>query len=146
MAEEAGFFVPLPGAVSLVVSLMRKDTVFSAREGRVLARLFPIVQAACAKNWQDTRALFDTAGQPRMSKAKRDDISRVFRQFGGDTLTPREKEVVEYTLKGHSADATGKILGIAPGTVRIHRRNIYAKLHIHSQGELFSLFITRLAR
>ena len=146
LAEEVGFFVSLPGAVSIVVSLMRKGTVFSAREGRLLARLFPIVEAACAKNWQDTRPLFNASGQPRMGKAKRDDISHVFRQFGGDTLTPREKEVVEYTLKGHSADATGKILGIAPGTVRIHRRNIYAKLRIHSQGELFSLFIARLSR
>lgn len=144
LAEEVGFFVTLPGAVSIVVSLMRKGTVFSAREGRVLTRLFPIVEAACAKNWQDTGSLFNATGQQRMSKAKRDDISRVFRQFGGDRLTPREKEVVEYTLKGHSADATGKILGIAPGTVRIHRRNIYAKLQIHSQGELFSLFISRL--
>ena len=35
------------------------------------------------------------------------------------------------------------ILGISPGTVRIHRRNIYAKLRINSQGELFSKFIEK---
>jgi len=53
--------------------------------------------------------------------------------------------VVEYTLKGHSADAIGRILDIAAGTVRIHRRNIYSKLRISSQGELFSMFINTLA-
>ncbi|MGB5065942.1 MAG: LuxR C-terminal-related transcriptional regulator, partial [Albidovulum sp.] len=51
---------------------------------------------------------------------------------------------VEYSLKGHSAEATSRILGIAPGTVRIHRRNIYSKLGISSQGELFSRFIQTL--
>jgi DNA-binding CsgD family transcriptional regulator len=53
---------------------------------------------------------------------------------------------VEHTLKGHSAEAVGRILGISPGTVRIHRRNIYAKLRISSQGELFSRFIQTLSR
>ena len=59
-------------------------------------------------------------------------------------LTPREREVVEYTLRGHSAEAAGRALGISAGTVRIHRRNIYAKLRIGSQGELFSRFIAAL--
>jgi len=52
--------------------------------------------------------------------------------------------VAEFTLKGHSAEAVGRILGITPGTVRIHRRNIYSKLRIRSQGELFSRFIVAL--
>ncbi|MEH6361273.1 MAG: helix-turn-helix transcriptional regulator, partial [Amylibacter sp.] len=65
-------------------------------------------------------------------------------RFGEGTLTPREREVVEFTLKGHSADAVGRILEISRGTVQIHRRNIYSKLHIRSQGELFSRFIKTL--
>jgi DNA-binding CsgD family transcriptional regulator len=64
--------------------------------------------------------------------------------IGEGILTPREREVVELTLRGHSADAIGKLLGIAPGTVRIHRKNIYAKLRINSQGELFSEFISAI--
>jgi DNA-binding CsgD family transcriptional regulator len=71
-------------------------------------------------------------------------IDEAFQRFGRNLLTPRESEVVEYVLKGHSADATGQLLGISPGTVRIHRRNIYAKLRVSSQGELFSKFISSL--
>jgi DNA-binding CsgD family transcriptional regulator len=51
---------------------------------------------------------------------------------------------VGYVLRGYSADATGHALGISSGTVRIHRRNIYGKLRIASQGELFSMFISAL--
>jgi DNA-binding CsgD family transcriptional regulator len=74
-----------------------------------------------------------------------DNIERAFQEFGEGILTPREREVTEYTLKGYSADAIGKILNIASGTVRIHRKNIYAKLRISSQGELFSKFIITLS-
>ena len=62
----------------------------------------------------------------------------------GQNLTPRERQEVEFTLKGHSADAVGRILEISQGTVRIHRRNVYSKLQIRSQGELLSKFIDAL--
>ena len=65
--------------------------------------------------------------------------------FGQGILTPREGQVVDFTLKGHSADAVGGMLEISPGTVRIHRRNVYSKLQIRSQGELFSKFTDALA-
>jgi DNA-binding CsgD family transcriptional regulator len=35
-------------------------------------------------------------------------------------------------------------LSISPGTVKIHRKNIYAKLGIGSQSELLGLFIRDL--
>jgi DNA-binding CsgD family transcriptional regulator len=71
-------------------------------------------------------------------------IERAFRSIGEGILTPREREVVELTLRGHSAEAIGQLLEISSGTVRIHRRNIYSKLRISSQGELFSEFIAAM--
>jgi hypothetical protein len=47
-------------------------------------------------------------------------------------------------LRGHSSDSISQQLGIAQGTVKIHRKNIYNKLKISSQSELFSLFISSL--
>lgn len=72
-------------------------------------------------------------------------IEDAFQRFGRNLLTPREAEVVEYVLKGHSSDATGRALGISSGTVRIHRRNICAKLRVSSQGELFPCFMASLS-
>ena len=37
-----------------------------------------------------------------------------------------------------------RLLNISAGTVQIHRKNIYQKLGINSQGELFSQFIRGL--
>ena len=53
---------------------------------------------------------------------------------------------MELVLKGNSSEAIGKRLGIATGTVRIHRKNIYTKLGIGSQGELFSRFVASIPR
>jgi DNA-binding CsgD family transcriptional regulator len=48
-------------------------------------------------------------------------------------------------LRGHSSEAIGDALGIASGTVKIHRKNIYAKLGIGSQAELISMFLASLS-
>ena len=61
------------------------------------------------------------------------------------TLAGLLRQVAAFTLKGHSAESAGQILGISPGTVRLHRRSIYSKLRINSQGELFSRFLETLA-
>ncbi|MNY62113.1 Bacterial regulatory protein, luxR family [compost metagenome] len=49
-------------------------------------------------------------------------------------------------LRGHSNLSIGKTMNIAEGTVRIHRKNIYRRLGISSQGALFRIFIDHLNR
>jgi len=89
-------------------------------------------------------AQFGTADSAIENSRLHRSVELAFLNFGEGILTPRERQVVEFTLKGHSAEAAGKILEISPGTVRIHRRNVYSKLRIRSQGELFSKFIDAL--
>lgn len=139
LAEEIGFLVRLAGDMALVISLMRKERRFSNAEMRALKRAWPVVDAACRQHWRDL-ALTDS----RMPSGMDARVETAFRSIGEGVLTSREREVVELTLRGHSADAIGKLLGISAGTVRIHRRNIYSKLRISSQGELFSLFINAM--
>jgi len=50
-------------------------------------------------------------------------------------LTPREKEVLSGLVEGHSIKAIADSLFISVETVRFHFRNIYKKLHVHSQSE-----------
>ncbi len=143
LAEEIGFFIDAGRGAVVVVSLMRAQKVFSAKEFAAIQRAWPIVEAACARHWADIADQFNTKGAADADSSE-GRIERTFQRFGDGQLTPREREVVEYTLKGYSAEAIRQVLGISSGTVRIHRRNIYAKLGISSQGELFARFIHTL--
>ncbi len=146
LSEEIGYVVALPGDVMAVISLMRADRspAFGAREYRDLQAAEPIIREAAKLHWSDLHRQFsDSEGDGAPSNIQHL-IDHAFRTFGKSVLTPRERDVVEYVLKGYSSEAIGKILEISPGTVRIHRKNIYSKLRINSQGELFSQFIHAL--
>ena len=56
---------------------------------------------------------------------KREDIS----------LTKREREVLTGLVDGNSYKAIANVLDISIDTVKFHFRNIYKKLHVHSQSE-----------
>lgn len=47
-------------------------------------------------------------------------------------LTPREREVLRAIAEGHASKTIAGNLGISENTVEAHRRNLYAKLGIHS--------------
>ena len=47
-------------------------------------------------------------------------------------------------LKGHSSESISRNLGISIATVKTHRQNLYAKLGLSTQQELFSLFLASL--
>ena len=145
LAEEIAYFVDLTGDPTLVLSLMRAEKPFSQKEFLALEAVFPFVASVAHRHWKGLGQQFgkghDAAGPHRQRRALSDDLG----SFGAGILTAREREVAAFTLKGHSAESAGQILGISPGTVRIHRRNIYSKLRINSQGELFSRFLETLA-
>lgn len=68
-------------------------------------------------------------------------LQAAFDSFGCQVLTDREREVAQMILRGHSVKSTAIELGISPETVRMHRKNLYQKLAINSQSELFACFI-----
>jgi DNA-binding CsgD family transcriptional regulator len=144
LAEEIAYFLDLPHGTAVVVSLMRAEKTFSNKEFAALQSLFPVVAAVVQRHWAGLSHRFrDDAGRTSPEVLQRR-VAHVFGVFGDGILTPREREVAELALKGHSAESAGQLLGIAPGTVRIHRRNIYSKLRINSQGELFARFLETL--
>jgi DNA-binding CsgD family transcriptional regulator len=50
-------------------------------------------------------------------------------------LTPREVEILRWTMEGKTAWAVGAILGVAEGTVNFHLRNIFRKLGASSKHQ-----------
>lgn len=147
LAEEIAFLSYLSDEMKLCVSLMRAGTSnpFSDRDLSKLKIVEPVVHAASARQWKTRSELRDhyvdpTVAEPAMEKH----VHTAFENFGRNELTPRECQIVRMVLRGHSSESIGRHCGITTGTVKIHRKNIYAKLGISSQSELFSLFISEI--
>ena len=142
LSEEICYTFYLPKGVAVVISLMRsgESPRFSAREFRLLTSVVPIVVSLAQRHWQDIPDKFDIKTDSSVLYEGRSLIEYTVGTLFGKRVTPRETQVVAQVLEGHSSDSIAKDLGISVGTVRIHRRNVYAKLQISSQQELFSIF------
>lgn len=146
LSEEVCYTFYLPKGVAVVISLMRsgESSRFSAREFRQLESITPVIVSLAQRHWHDVPDKFDVGtatGEPHHERSLIENtVSTLFSQ----RITPRETQVVAQVLEGHSSDSIAKDLGISVGTVRIHRRNIYAKLQISSQQELFSIFFKEI--
>lgn len=148
LAEEIGFVIALPGDMRLVISLMRAGTSapFSDRDIGKLRRVEPIVHAMAFRHWRNLGRQKTTGAEPEVAPPSLDtQVTSAFVKFGEEVLTRREREVVRMVLRGHSSESIGRHLEISTGTVKIHRKNIYGKLGISSQSELFSKFISYLS-
>lgn len=147
LSEEIAFITRLAGEVTVVISLMRAGhrEAFSEREMRRLRTVDPVVRACARQHWDDLAARFTDSKENHEQEILARHLDYTFRNFGRQVLTQRECEVVGHVLRGHSSYSISKILGISAGTVKIHRKNIYAKLGISSQTELFSMFISTLS-
>ena len=80
------------------------------------------------------------AGGSSMSPAVARQVVRFFQPVAapGHALTPREQQVALAIEEGLSYKLIAVRLGIGLDTVRGHIKNIYAKLHINSKGELLA--------
>lgn len=58
----------------------------------------------------------------------------------GTQITTREKDVLTLLLSGFSNKEIAGKLSLSAETIKVHRRNLYNKLHIKSQSELFARF------
>jgi DNA-binding NarL/FixJ family response regulator len=53
-----------------------------------------------------------------------------------ETLTPREREILDELMDGYRISTVARRLEISPHTVRRHLKHIFAKLEVRSQAEL----------
>ncbi|WP_041527043.1 helix-turn-helix transcriptional regulator [Paracoccus aminophilus] len=141
LVEELGFTIPLSEGFAATYSLMRNrgGAPFDETEFAALARLTPIIAASLRQHW------LSVLSAEARSQSQRPDPETVFRQAFGELLTPAQHAVTKLILRGHSNISIAAHLGITEGTVKIHRSNIYRRLGISSQSELFQRFIDQLA-
>jgi len=135
---ECIMFINIPNGSAIDISFLTKRDGQQTTECRsILEEILPVLNSVLAKQFEiDGKSFNPSENNPGLEDK--------FQDFGNDTLTAREQEVVQLILVGHSSNSISLLLGISLTTVKTHRRNIYNKLQISSQAELFSLFLLYL--
>jgi len=148
--DEVGFYASFAEGVFVVPTIQRYrgSRPFRKKEIERLHSVEPIVREAVTLHWRDVESLIDSAGNGTETGIDTlpDRVRNVVTISGRPNLTNRESEVVSLVLRGYSSIAIASILDISAATVKVHRKNIYSKLKISSQAELFSLFMPLLSR
>ena len=140
LLDEMSFVAYPVAGVSLSLCLGRdlaSGRVFSGGEVAVCQRLAPVVVALAEQHWAglDGQAgpVEDVGAGLILALAAR-----------GIAITTRQAEVALLILRGHSTPSIGLRLGVSPQTVKVFRRQLYARCGLSSQAELFALMLPLL--
>jgi DNA-binding CsgD family transcriptional regulator len=130
--DEIGFVLGLESGYIAVLSLSRTGNaaLFSKEDLQRLRSAALLVCALGSRHW------FHVSGLSLEIKN-----AAPAARIEHPLLTKRELEIVTLILKGHSNLSLAAVLELSPNTVKVHRRQIYSKLNISSQAELFRLFL-----
>lgn len=141
--DEIAFLAKLRGGNVINLDIMRlpRDGEFSDQEYEslyVLAELISeLIKCHCEHDHCAVTHLIPSGIEYQIDLA--------IRTFGASLLSNREKDVLELMLRGYTTSAAAQELGIALETLRRHRANMYRKLDVNSQTDLFSLFISAMS-
>lgn len=141
--DEVAFFTQGKDGWIVVISLMRAASrqSFSAHDLRTLRIVEPLLRRIAELHWRTDERLKAASQVEDDQEVMRRTVQEALEARGMPPLTARELQVVGLVLEGHSSESIANLLGISAGTVRIHRKNIYAKMRISSQRELFAIFV-----
>lgn len=85
-------------------------------------------------------------GAPMSGKVARRIVSHFHppgRPAGGESLSPRENEILSHLAKGLTCKAVADLVHLSPHTVNNHLRNIYRKLQVQTRTEAVVKFLGR---
>ena len=142
LLDECGYLIQLdePGRKFINISIGQIDpeASFSTKDRTNLKEVFPLIEALIKEHWLNLEAEADTPLDLR------EQLETALDCFGSSLLTDRENQIVQLILQGYSSKGIAERFGISVETVKLHRKNAYAKLDLSTQGELFNLFINSL--
>ncbi|MEM7732804.1 MAG: helix-turn-helix transcriptional regulator [Pseudomonadota bacterium] len=139
LCDEVGLLVPLPSGSRAHVSVSRLDAMgpFKRREMQCLRNHAPLLLELLTQH----ASTISPGTSPVAENTPV--LSDLIATYAMDTLairlTKREVQIAALVLQGHSNGSSALALGIARETCRVHRRNLYRKLSISSQRDLFGV-------
>jgi len=141
LLDEMDYLATVNDRTTVALVVGKRERMFSRAELQRLELMTPTIQASIVQVWEQWQ---ERQGNVSTDDALHRKLIDCFERFGESVLTDRERQTSQLLLRGHSSKSIARVLKIAPGTVMVHKRNLFAKLDISSQYELFSLFIDKL--
>lgn len=142
LKDECGYLINLEeqGRKFINISLgqIKIGENFTEEQLQNLADIYPLIQTLVRTHWLSTDV------EPDIQLDLREQLEMALQHFGTSILTERENQMVQMILHGYSSKAIAERFNISVETVKLHRKNAYAKLDLGTQGELFNLFINSL--
>ena len=138
--EEISILFNLPNKEMGELAIFKKKiSGFNKIDLNTLQILEPLIYSILKNHWI-------TARDNKIFKNTGSNQNKRYENFGEKILSPREIEVAKLIFEGHSGNSIAANLDIAITTVKSHRKNMYKKLGIGSQQELFSRYIDSISR
>jgi DNA-binding CsgD family transcriptional regulator len=142
IADELGVLLDDGPGWCLGIFLDRRERRFTAADAARMEAWFPVLAALHARH-RELAAPPPSRGfapPPAEGKARAGLPAGLWPE-----LSARERQIVELVLAGHPSASIAQRLGITTGTVKNHRRRIYARLDITTERELFLQYFEYVA-
>ena len=132
--------------VMLYLGFMQDEKRFNKPQVTKLKSYFTIIQSLCQQHWKQTEfTLAEPVFSPDAYSGKmRAAIESAVASFGETVLTKREHEIAALIAQGYDNKEIATQLDVTVGTVKNHRKRIYAQLNVASLSEFFQLFLNHL--
>ena len=119
---------------------------FSPLNVKTLKSYFSVIQSLCQQHWKQTEFLLaePVFSLESYSAKRRAFIEDGLQSFGKDLLSAREKQIARLIVQGLDTKEIANQLKITEGTVKNHRKRIYAQLRVTSLSELFQVFLNHI--
>ncbi len=145
LTDHAGYVAKVDEENTICISFSRSDhySMFTEAENDKFRAISPLILHALRLIWKAWSADPKNTIELR-ARTARTRLDAALQSFGFTTLTPRERDVAQLLVSGHSAKAIARVLDIGPGTARNHIKHIYLKLGLSSRSELFSRYVKEL--
>ncbi|AZC37768.1 MULTISPECIES: helix-turn-helix transcriptional regulator [Pseudomonas] len=131
--DEIDILLPVAPRQSLVLSIGRRGGVAHEDELATLSSVYPLIECLLKNFWKQRSVKQDAHLMPHSIETR-------LARFGEELLTVREREITRWMLQGKCTKEIARLLEISAQTVKVHRRNIYAKLGVNTELQLCSRF------
>ncbi len=145
LVDEVAAFVKMDSGVTITACMgtdRSSGRMFTKSQVAALNRHVSVITSLIDMHWKQFRPLpvSPTVTDTPVIERLRDQLSII----KGIKLSARQAQVALLILQGHSSGSIALILDISANTVKVFRKQLYAKCRLSSQAELFAMIVPLL--